>query len=73
MVGMLPWNHNNSQTTIHSILELYQICRRNGDWNHNNSQTTIHSILELYQICRRNGDWENIYSEIRISNGWNFR
>ena len=29
---MLPWNHNNSQTTIHSILELYQICRRNGDW-----------------------------------------
>ena len=32
MAAMLPWNSDNSQRTIHSILELYQRCRRNGDW-----------------------------------------
>ena len=32
MAAMLPWNNDNSHATIHSILELYQRCRRNGDW-----------------------------------------
>ena len=29
---MLPSFNKNSSTTFHSILELYQQCRRNGDW-----------------------------------------
>ena len=29
---MLPWNSDNTHRTIHSILELYQRCRRKGDW-----------------------------------------
>ena len=28
---MLPWNRDNCHTTIDSILELYQRCKRNGD------------------------------------------
>ena len=43
---MLPWNSDKSQRTIHSILELYQICRRNGDWANIYSEIRIsHSLL----------------------------
>ena len=29
---MFPWSSDNSHTTINSILEIYQRCRRKGDW-----------------------------------------